>query len=68
MRVGVWFTILGIICMCGGNYEWEWMVEHNVFTFTDVVWLGAVTMLFGCLMITIETVGDNIIEALKKGD
>ena len=43
------------------------MVEGSLLTFKDVVWLGAVIMLFGCLMITIETVGDNIVEALKKG-
>lgn len=68
MRTGVWFTILGIIYMCGGNYEWEWMVENSVFTFKDVVCLGYVTMLFGVLMTTVSTVGDNIVEALKKED
>ena len=44
------------------------MVENSVFTFKDVVCLGYVTMLFGVLMTAVETVGDNIVEALKKED
>lgn len=66
MRVGSLFIILGIIYICGGTHEWSWF-ESGVLTFKEINFIGVITMLFGCLIMTIETVGDNIVEALKKG-
>ncbi len=67
MRAGVLFTILGIIYMWGGTYEW-YGLENDVFTFKEINFIGIITMLFGCLMLTIEKAGDDIIKALKKED